>query len=231
MGAEISYMLVIVLVGFAVNYGLRALPFILFAGRDRQLPEWILKFGSFLSPVIIAGLIIYSYATLRTLVGLPACSRFWPYLAGAVTIGLHLWKRNPLASIVAGTVVYMCLLNCGCASSRQLEFTAETPAVRITVKDVRFAEEVVDPRTIPSRLESYDVPKSRTIHIRVDPDVRDYTVARAVMAILAHGGYKRPMLVTERHAESFNIGRRKEPDAASSKKERPCVIRYKGAGE
>ena len=33
-----------------------------------------------------------------------------PYLAAALTVGLQIWRRNPLLSIVAGTAVYMALL-------------------------------------------------------------------------------------------------------------------------
>ena len=32
-----------------------------------------------------------------------------PLVALAVTIGLHLWRRNPLLSILAGTVVHVVL--------------------------------------------------------------------------------------------------------------------------
>ncbi len=102
MTDEIAYMLCVVAACFAVNYGLRALPFLLFAGRDRELPQWVERFGSFLSPVIIAVLVVYSYSGLEWRTA-------WPYLAGAVTVGLQLWKRNPLASIVAGTILYMAL--------------------------------------------------------------------------------------------------------------------------
>ena len=105
MASEIIYMLGVIAVGFAVNYALRALPFLLFGGRDRAIPAWIDRLSGFISPVIIAGLIVYSYsgAAWRTA---------WPYLAGVVTIALQVWKRNSLVSIVAGTAVYMLLLNC-----------------------------------------------------------------------------------------------------------------------
>ena len=102
---DVLYMLGVLAVGFAVNYSLRALPFVLFAGRDRELPRWVERFGDFVSPVIIAGLIVYSYSGL-------AWQTVYPYLAGAIVVGLQVWKRNPLLSIVAGTVVYMLLLNC-----------------------------------------------------------------------------------------------------------------------
>ena len=105
MREEIVYMLGIVAAGFVVNFGLRALPFILFGGKDRTIPPWIDRMSGFISPVIIAALVVYSFAGL-------AWRTPWPYVAGVVVIGLQLWKRNPLLSIIAGTVVYMLLLNC-----------------------------------------------------------------------------------------------------------------------
>ena len=105
MKDEILYMICIVGAGFVVNFGLRALPFILFGGKDRTIPPWIDRMSGFISPVIIAVLIVYSFAGL-------AWRTPWPYVAGVVVIGLQLWKRNPLLSIIAGTVVYMLLLNC-----------------------------------------------------------------------------------------------------------------------
>jgi len=100
---EILYMVAVIGVGFAVNYGLRALPFILFAGRDRALPYWVEKLGNIVSPVIIAGLIVYSYSTLEWRLSAP-------WVAGALTVGLQVWRRNPLLSILLGTIVYMALL-------------------------------------------------------------------------------------------------------------------------
>ena len=103
MGDEIAYMLGVVAAGFAVNFGLRVLPFVLFGRKGRSLPKAVEKLGAVISPVIIACLIVYSYASLewRT----PA-----PYVAGFVTIALELWKKNPLLAIIAGTLVYMALL-------------------------------------------------------------------------------------------------------------------------
>ena len=103
MTEEVLYMLGIVGAGFAVNYGLRALPFLLFSGGGRNPPRWAERFGSFVSPVVIAALVVYSFAGLEW--RMP-----WPYLAGGLTVALQLWWRNPLASIVAGTVLYMALL-------------------------------------------------------------------------------------------------------------------------
>ncbi|MBP5285049.1 MAG: AzlD domain-containing protein, partial [Kiritimatiellae bacterium] len=86
MKEDVLYMLSITAAGFAVNYSLRALPFALFAGRGRGLPKAVERFGAIVSPVVIAALIAYSYAGL-------AWKTPWPYLAGALVVGLQLWKR------------------------------------------------------------------------------------------------------------------------------------------
>ena len=104
MADEILYMLGIVAVGFVVNFGLRALPFVLFGGKDRAIPAWIDRVSGFISPVIIAALVVYSFAG-------SAWRTPWPYVAGVVTVALQAWKRNPLLSIVVGTAVYMLFLN------------------------------------------------------------------------------------------------------------------------
>ena len=222
---DVAYMLGVVAVGFAVNYGLRALPFLLFAGRDRELPRWVERFGALVSPVIIAGLIVYSYSGLEW-------KTVYPYLAGALTIGLQVWRRNPLVSIVVGTVLYMVLLNCGCASSRTLELNAKHPAVRMSVEGVRFGDQLVRPQEVPEILEDFDIPHDRVIHILLDPDVKDLRPARMLMGYLSQAGYTRPVLVTKRHAEAVNLGKRKPtsrvpPSSAPVRKS----IRYKSANE
>lgn len=65
MGDEIAYMLGVVAAGLAVNFGLRALPFVLFGRKGRSLPKAVEKLGAVISPVIIACLIVYSYASLE----------------------------------------------------------------------------------------------------------------------------------------------------------------------
>ena len=230
MKAEIVYMLGIVGVGFLVNYLLRALPFLLFGGRNREVPGWIRGVSGFISPVIIGGLIVYAYSG-------SAWRTPWPYLAGAVTVALQVWKRNPLVSIIAGTAIYMLLLNCcGCSTQRTLQFDAQHPAVRVTTQGILFCDESVLPTEVPGILEDYDVPHDRAIHILLDPDVKDLGLARFQMACLSKAGYTRPVLVTKRHAESINIGKKK-PAAATvpvvSRKGAPkkTTIRYKKSTE
>jgi len=202
---RVLYLLSVVAIGWAVTFGLRALPFLLFAGRDRALPKWVEKLGAVISPVIIGGLIVYSYSGLEW-------KTAWPYLAGVLTVGLHLWKRNALASIVIGTVVYMALLGCcGCATQqRSLELDARHPAVRVSTQGVLFGDRYVQPTEVAGILDDYDVPHDRVIHILLDPDVKDLRPARTLMGYLSKAGYTRPVLVTKRHAESVNLGQSKK---------------------
>jgi len=220
------YMMAIVATGFALNFGLRALPFVLFGSRKGELPPWVTRFGSFVSPVIIAGLIVYSYSGMQWRTA-------WPYLAGVVTVGLQVWKRNPLASIVAGTVVYMCLLNCGCTTSRTIVLDADNPSVRVSVTGVSFGDELVKPQDVPEILEDHDVPKTRVIHILLDAEVKDLREASFLMACLSRAGYTRPVLVTKRHSESYATGKKpkKAPRSAAAPQQPARKIRYKKATE
>lgn len=210
MASEIIYMLGVIAVGFAVNYALRALPFLLFGGRDRAIPAWIDRLSGFISPVIIAGLIVYSYSG-------SAWRTPWPYLAGAVTIALQVWKRNPLVSIVAGTAVYMLLLNCcGCATQRQVYLLdAKNPELRMTASGVYMGEERIAPEDVPGALEDAEIPKDRAIHILLDRDMRDLRAPRALMALLSRGGYTRSILVTSEHGASANQSGRSYAKEAS----------------
>ena len=197
MENDFLYMLCIVAAGFAVNFTLRALPFILFSTRKGALPAWVTRFGSFVSPVIIAALIVYSYSGLqwRTL---------WPYLAGAITVGLQLWRRNPLTSIVAGTAVYMCLVNCGCASApRELSYDMDDPLIRVSRNGILFQDRFVTPQEVPRLLEKNRIPKDATIYVLVDDDYDDQ---RALWVFknnyLSRNGYTRSAWVHKRRAES-----------------------------
>ena len=236
MKSEVVYMLGIVAVGFLVNYALRALPFVLFAGRDRELPKWVSRFGDLVSPVIIAALIFYSYSGLQW-------KTAWPYLAGVLVVALQLWRRNALLSIIAGTVVYMCLVCTGCASNDygDIVLDAAHPSIRYSTKGILIGERYVDPLRVPKILKSYDVPTDRVIHILIDEEAeRDLKHARAFMGLLAHNGYRRSVLVTKKRAESHVLTEeemaleRQQRLAPSPRHASPTgkrQIRYKGAGD
>lgn len=212
MENEFMYMLAVVGAGWAVTYAMRALPFLLFAGRGRELPAWVTRFGNFISPVVIAALIVYSYSGLQWRTP-------WPYLAGVLTVALQLWKGNPLVSIAAGTALYMVLVSCcGCASSRaerELVYDGAHPLIRFTNQGMMFRDRYVTPEEAVRLLEKHKVPKDATIHMLVD---EDFAHPRATWVFqhnhLGRAGYRKAIVVHARRAESKTaapVGRRLPP--------------------
>ena len=84
----------------------RALPFWLLGGKS-ELPPTVKYLGKVLPPAIMAILVVYCLKGVNVLEG----SRGIPELLAIVLVVLlHLWKRNTLLSIGAGTVFYMILV-------------------------------------------------------------------------------------------------------------------------
>ena len=84
----------------------RFLPFLVFSPK-RPTPKYIQYLGKALPGAIFAMLVVYCLRNVNALqfsYGLPEL------IAIAVTIGLHLWKRQMLVSIAGGTVCYMLLV-------------------------------------------------------------------------------------------------------------------------
>ena len=84
----------------------RLIPFLFFP-KGKEIPPIIRYLGRMLPPAVIGMLVIYCLkgTTLSELpYGIPEG------LAVLVTAGLHLWKRNNLLSIGAGTILYMFLI-------------------------------------------------------------------------------------------------------------------------
>lgn len=202
MKSEIFYMLGVVGVVFAVNFLLRAFPFIVFGGQGKRLPQWVAKVSDFISPVIIGCLLIYAFSSMQ-----------WKsagfYAAVVAVTALHLWRRNALLSIVTGTLIYMCLLNCGC-TTRTIGLDSENTSISVSVEGVRFDGRPVRPAQVPELLKEYGIDNRRVIHIFLEREVKNLSEARLLMACLAKAGYTRPVLVTKRHAESFNVGRKRK---------------------
>ena len=98
----IAHWILQIVVAAVVIYLIRATPFII-CSFMKETPAWLKKASDYISPVVIAGLIIYSYSGLKYLT--PA-----PYIAGVVAVVLQLIFRNSLASILVSTGVYMALL-------------------------------------------------------------------------------------------------------------------------
>lgn len=89
-----------------VTIGLRFLPFYLFGGK-RKSPEIMVYLGRALPYAIMGMLVVYCYKGISVLTKPYGLPELW---AGALVVLLHMWKRNTLLSIVAGTVVYMLLI-------------------------------------------------------------------------------------------------------------------------
>jgi branched-subunit amino acid transport protein AzlD len=96
----------IVVTAAAVTIGLRFLPFLIFS-EGRKTPALIAYLGRVLPYAIMGMLVIYCLKGIT----LTAAPFGIPELLGcAVVAGLHVWKRNTLLSIGAGTVCYMILV-------------------------------------------------------------------------------------------------------------------------
>lgn len=110
MSEKVVYLLGLLAVGGVISYLLRALPFMLF-GSGRNPPTVIGYIGRVLAPAIIAMLVVYCFVgyvkdgCLSS--GLHGGAEI---IAALVTVGLHLWRRNPLLSIGVATAVYMFLV-------------------------------------------------------------------------------------------------------------------------
>lgn len=84
----------------------RLIPFVLF-GRKRQVPKAVEYLGQILPPAIMATLVVYC---LKEADLFSASHGIPEFVSVAVTALLHVWKRNVLLSIAAGTACYMFLV-------------------------------------------------------------------------------------------------------------------------
>lgn len=102
---DVSYILAALAVIMAVTFALRAVPFAVIAPlRSSALVHYL---GTHMPVGIMLILAVY---TLRN-VSLAPSSLGPAGAALAVTIGLHLWRRHALLSILGGTATYMVLAN------------------------------------------------------------------------------------------------------------------------
>ena len=96
----------IIVVATLVTMATRFLPFLIF-GKGKQTPPIITYLGKVLPYAIMGMLVVYcmkDVAFLSAPFGIPE-------ILGCVFVALlHIWKRNSLLSIGAGTVFYMILV-------------------------------------------------------------------------------------------------------------------------
>ena len=83
----------------------RALPFLIFSGGNP--PRYIRYLGKALPAAIFGMLVVYCLKGIELL----SAPHGLPELIGvAIVVALHLWRRNMLLSIAAGTLCYMLLI-------------------------------------------------------------------------------------------------------------------------
>ena len=95
---------VLIAVMAMVTMLLRFLPFIIFT---KNTPEYISYLGKVLPAALIGMLVIYCLKDVSVVDaphGLPEL------IAALAVVGLQVWKRNSLLSILVGTFVYMLLV-------------------------------------------------------------------------------------------------------------------------
>ena len=95
---------VLVAVMAVVTILLRFLPFMVFR---KETPPYLVYLGKVLPPAIIGMLVIYCLKDVSFL----SAPFGIPELVGAASVvALQVWKRNSLISILAGTLIYMVLV-------------------------------------------------------------------------------------------------------------------------
>ena len=83
---------------------IRFLPFLIFR---KKTPKYISYLGKVLPPAIIGMLVIYCFKDVNPTAypfGIPEL------IAAACVVIAQIWKRNSLISILAGTAIYMVLI-------------------------------------------------------------------------------------------------------------------------
>ncbi len=106
MPISIGRSLCIIVVVSLATFATRVLPFLLFP-KGKEIPPLIRYLGIVLPPAVIGMLVIYCLKAVNLLAYPHAAPELF---AAAVVIVLHVWKRNNLLSIGAGTVLYMVLI-------------------------------------------------------------------------------------------------------------------------
>lgn len=100
------YALLMIFLVAGLTFLTRYLPFALFGNLKRPSAA-LADLGQILPPAVIAILVVYCLKT----VSFQASSSWIPQFAAVLAVALlHLWKRNNLLSIGAGTVFYMVLV-------------------------------------------------------------------------------------------------------------------------
>mgnify|MGYP003301103446 CR=1 FL=1 len=105
MAISTTESILIIAVCAICTFAERALPFIIFRGKE--VPEIVRYLGRILPMAIMATLVMYCIKGI-SFASLAGCAPI--LIASAVTALLHLWKGMTMLSIFGGTVCYMFLI-------------------------------------------------------------------------------------------------------------------------
>lgn len=97
--ADPAHIAAMVAVSAAITWALRALPFAALAPLRRSV---VVRYLSLHMPLGV--MVILAFYTLREIPTADGLQRWAALAALAVTVGLHLWRRNLMLSIVGGTL-------------------------------------------------------------------------------------------------------------------------------
>ena len=103
---DTKYIIGAILLSAIITFGLRALPFVIFNGKNK-LPGRVSALGRLLPSAIMAVLIVYCF---KGVIKEPVNEGIPALLAAAVVAVTYKWKHSTLISILGGTVCYMVLL-------------------------------------------------------------------------------------------------------------------------
>ncbi|MCK7548324.1 branched-chain amino acid transporter permease [Marinobacter koreensis] len=107
-----TYLLSFILVSALATFATRVIPF-LFLERHTEHPL-IKHLGRYLPAAVMALLAtVFLYRSADWQAGLPGLDAL---VAGLIVVGMHLWRRNALLSIVTGTAAYMIVVQTGVAA-------------------------------------------------------------------------------------------------------------------
>ena len=101
------YALACILVSAVATALTRFLPFILFSGK-REMPHALRRIADVLPSAVIAVLVVYGVSPQLSS---PSADTVFALISLALTVGVHLWRRNTLFSMFVGTVSYMLMIN------------------------------------------------------------------------------------------------------------------------
>jgi len=104
ISAAMSFLVILTVA--LTTFATRVVPFLIFP-KGKEIPAVIQYLGKVLTPAgigIVVGYCLKATPVMKAPHGLPEA------IAVAVTAGLHVWKRNNLLSIGAGTILYMVLI-------------------------------------------------------------------------------------------------------------------------